>query len=170
MASANPFRRMWDFLNAYEEDEDLEPMTHTSNTPQPPASPKQRQRANLTLHTSQDGGMTIRHPRNMDDRKLVGDDLRHRRIVTLDLTGLSDTDARLFLEFISGVAYALDADMKKVHDGIFLIIPRGIVLHTDTDETAEVPAEKSNFTGSRINMPKINLRGADQEELFWQER
>lgn len=171
MAAANPFRRMWDFMNAYEDNEDYEPMSPTSQKTQTPTSSPatKRQRGNLTLHANQEGGMTIRHPQHMDERKLVGDDLRLRRIVTLNLTRLPDTDARLFLEFISGVSYALDAEMKKVHDGIFLIIPRGVVLHNDVDET-EPMLDTASFTTTRCEMPKVNPRGADQEELFWQER
>lgn len=169
MAAANPFKRIMDFFDAYDDDEDVEPMTPTSQAPTAaPTQAQKRQRGNLTLHNTPDGGMTIRHPQHMDDRLQAGEDMRRRRIVTLDLTRLSDTDARLFLEFVSGVAFALEADMKKVHDSIFLIIPRGIAIHNDVEDESAPLTETSSFT-ARTASSKVNLR-ADQEELFWQER
>lgn len=101
--------------------------------------------------------MEIRHPRNLDDRMAIGMDLKHRRMVTLDLTHLPEADARYFLEFIYGVVFALDATAEKVTDGIYLLAPRGVSVRNDAETQSVEPARAAGRSG----------RDA-QEELFWQ--
>jgi FtsZ-interacting cell division protein YlmF len=160
MASGNPLRKIVDWFNAQdivdEEFDDTEPTS-------PQASPDQTQKRqrHLTLRGSSEGGMEIRHPRNLDDRMAIGMDLKHRRMVTLDLTHLPDADARFFLEFIYGVVFALDATAEKVTDGIYLLAPRGISVRNDTEETPGEPTRTAGRAGR-------SSRGDVQEELFWQ--
>lgn len=162
MASANPFRRVVDFFNGVDEEEEFEEMD-TPTAPQAPAPPK-RQRGPLQLHTSGEGGMQIRHPRSLEDRMAVGMDLKQRRTVTLDLTRLSETDARYFLEFVYGVVFALDATAEKVTDGIYLIAPRGVAVQHDTEAGEDAPAGTSALARSFA----ASAGGRDeQEELFW---
>jgi len=168
MAAANPLKWVINWLNADDEEEDPDTMS-TSN--QPPTSTKatpqsapRRQRGPMMLHHDREGGMEIRHPRSMDERMVVGNDLKQRRIVTLDLTKLSELDARYFLEFVYGVAFALDAAVEKVTDGIFLIIPRGIAVHNDIE--ADV-IEPTVGTTSRVPTGAASSVGAEQEEFFW---
>lgn len=104
--------------------------------------------------------MEIRHPRNLDDRMAIGMDLKHRRMVTLDLTHLPESDARYFLEFIYGVVFALDATAEKVSDGIYLLAPNGVSVRNDVET---LPPESSKL-GAR----KTGATRDVQEELFWQ--
>ncbi len=165
-AATNPVKRFFSWLNAEDVDDEMEP-----TEPQAPAQPDapsrrpqgQPTRGPLLLrgtNTAGEGGMEIRHPRSLEDRNAVGLDLKQRRMVTLDLTKLPDTDARYFLEFIYGVVFALDATIEKVTDGIYLLAPRGINVRNDSEalETADAVAE--------VARPGRPGR-AGQEELFW---
>lgn len=104
--------------------------------------------------------MEIRHPRNLDDRMAIGMDLKHRRMVTLDLTHLPDTEARFFLEFIYGVVFALDATAEKVTDGIYLLAPPGVSVRNDVEELPDEPQRAAGRAGRSSREV--------QEELFWQ--
>ena len=163
MASGNPLRNIADWFNAKDViDEEFDDVGPTS----PPVTPEQhhkRQRPHLTLRGGPEGGMEIRHPRNLDDRMAVGLDLKHRRMVTLDLTHLPDAEARYFLEFIYGVVFALDATAEKVTDGIYLLAPRGINVRNDAEENQPEPPSR---TAGRDR--KGSAAQEIQEELFWQ--
>lgn len=159
MASGNPLRKIADWFNAqdvveeYEEDE-------TTSSPAQPDHTQKRQR-HLTLRGTSEGGMEIRHPRNLDDRMAIGMDLKNRRMVTLDLTHLPEADARFFLEFIYGVVFALDATAEKVTDGIYMLAPRGVSVRNDAEDLPQEPAPAASRATGRSSRDT-------QEELFWQ--
>jgi len=159
MASGNPLRKIVDWFNAQdvvdEEFDDTEP-----TAPPPIPDHSQKRQRHLTLRGSSEGGMEIRHPRNLDDRMAIGMDLKHRRMVTLDLTHLPDTEARFFLEFIYGVVFALDATAEKVTDGIYLLAPPGVSVRNDVEELPDEPQRAAGRAGRSSREV--------QEELFWQ--
>ncbi len=163
MASANPLKKIADWFNAQDVvDEDIDEMDSTPPTTMTEHNQK-RQRSPLVLRSSGEGGMEIRHPRTLDDRMAIGMDLKHRRMVTLDLTKLPEADARYFLEFIYGVVFALDATAEKVTDGIYLLAPRGISVRNDSEPPVEEPTPRAAIrVGSRATARD------GQEELFWQ--
>lgn len=164
MPSAGPLKKFMSWLHAEDEDEEfdmVENTTSSSVTSTPAPTPK-RQRGPLTLHNGQEGGLEIRHPRTLEDRMMIGQDLKQRRMVTLDLTKLPDADARYFLEFVYGVVFALDATAEKVTEGIYLLAPRGVSVHNDS----ETPVTTASFLTPRLS----STSKGEQEELFWQGR
>jgi cell division inhibitor SepF len=160
MPSAGPLKKFMSWLNAEDAEEEFDTMETPPSSSSPPAQvTSKRNRGPLTLVGNIEGGMEIRHPRTLEDRMDVGMDLKQRRLVTLDLTHLPDNDARYFLEFVYGVVYALDATAEKVTDGIYLLAPRGVSVHNDT-EAPETPAAPRNSSAGK----------GEQEEIFWQAR
>jgi cell division inhibitor SepF len=155
------------WLNAEDEEEEFDAMDTTSTSPAPTTPPSKRQRGPLTLHGNNEGGMEIRHPRSLEDRMAIGMDLKQRRMVTLDLTKLPDPDARIFLEFIYGVVFALDATAEKVTEGIYLLAPRGVSVRNDTESADKLT---STATPSFAAPRAANTVSASKDELFWQGR
>lgn len=169
MSSAGPLKKLVDWFQGYdEEDEEFGAVDATPASPPPAAAPK-RQRGPLVLHTGGEGGMEIRHPRSLDERMTVGMDLKQRRMVTLDLTLLPEADARYFLEFIYGVVFALDATAEKVTDGIYMLAPRGVEVRNDV-EAAAAPTASSPLISTLRSTARLSGSRGDQEELFWQGR
>jgi cell division inhibitor SepF len=165
MPSTGLLRKFKSWLNADDtDDEEYDTMETTpmASASAPAPAPK-RQRGPLTLQSNSEGGMEIRHPRTLDERMDIGTDLKQRRMVTLDLTRLPDADARPFLEFVYGVVFALDATAEKVTEGIYLLAPRGIFVHNDSESSAPT----TTYTSSRVTLA---AGGGKQEELFWQGR
>jgi cell division inhibitor SepF len=169
MPASSPMKWIKDLIvGSDEEDEELAQMSQEA--PPSPSLPSQqkrsRERVPLSLATERpEGGVEIRHPRTLDDRMAVGMDLKQRRMVALDLTKLPDGEAAYFLEFISGVVFALDAEIEKVTDGIFFLAPRGIAVRSDKE------AEPTSTVRSSFRFPAIEpvpeTAGGD---LFWQGR
>jgi cell division inhibitor SepF len=165
MASAGLFHKVARWFGGYEEDEEEmelvdEPTPHAPNAPR---SQKPR-RSPLVLHQRDEGTMAIRHPRSLDDRMVVGLDLKQRRTVTLDLTHLSDADARYFFEFICGVVFALDAMVETVTDNIYLLVPRGVAVHNDEEKPEPVLTSRPT---TRTAAPRAAAGGDGQTDLFW---
>ncbi|HEY3416369.1 MAG TPA: cell division protein SepF [Armatimonadota bacterium] len=163
MSVATPLKNFISWLKAEDDEEEYDTMAPTNDPTPAPSAPPKRQRGPLLLRENADGGMEIRHPRSLDDRMAIGNDLKQRRLVTLDLTKLPEADARYFLEFIYGVVFALDATAEKVTEGIYLLAPRGVDVHNDV-ATEPVPAAKTpaGHTGQSSLL--------EQDELFWQGR
>lgn len=161
-----PLKRLINWLYPEDDEEELDGQEQAAPAPTPvqdvPA--KRPQRGPILLRSSGDGGMEIRHPRNLDDRMAIGMDLKHRRMVTLDLTRLPDADARYFLEFIYGVVFALDATAEKVTDGIYLLAPHGVAVRNDSEQP-----EETDFVAKASGRVSRATSAQDrQEELFWQ--
>lgn len=129
-------------------------------SPQSASAPR-RSRGPLTLHNGGEGGMEIRHPRSLDDRKIIGLDLKQRHTVTLDLSRLPDAEARYFLEFVYGVVFALDASAVKVNEGIYILAPYGVEVRNDVEDAGEDDA---------LAVAHAAQRRGDDGEMFWQAR
>lgn len=133
--------RNWDrFLNfvgleeVEEEDEVMEQDgtgTGIRNTPpvewqEDPA--RQRRRGGLVSLSASHKGfrVVVMHPRTLEDGQAIADQVKARRPVIVNLD-LADGGAhQRLLDFLSGVAYALDGGLRSVGDGIFLVTPNNV--------------------------------------------
>ena len=78
-------------------------------------------------------------PDKRDDIAMIADNLLKRKTVILNLE-LVTKDTRRFVDFLSGVAYALGGQIKKVATGTFLIIPGGVEITGDIFDEMEIDA------------------------------
>lgn len=79
-------------------------------------------------------------PDKRDDLLSIADDLMRRKTVILNLE-LVTKETRRFVDFLSGVAYALNGQVKKVADHTFLIIPGGVEITGDIFDEMEAEVE-----------------------------
>lgn len=70
-------------------------------------------------------------PERFDDASAVADHLNAKRTVVLNLEGANKDVARRILDFLSGVAYANDGQIKKVANCTFIITPYNVGLMGD---------------------------------------
>jgi FtsZ-interacting cell division protein YlmF len=73
-------------------------------------------------------GATIVQPKVFADAQLVGDTLMGPKPVVLDLRGLDVMLTRRFIDFSSGLTFALKATAERMFDGVFLLQPKGVRL------------------------------------------
>jgi len=62
-------------------------------------------------------------PRHYSDAQDIADNLRHRRPVVVNLHRVEKDQARRIIDFLSGTVYALNGDIQKVGDTIFVCTP-----------------------------------------------
>lgn len=68
-------------------------------------------------------------PANSDAATTIADEIKARRMVIINIAELAMSDekqAQTIIDFISGAAYAVDGDVKKISDYIFVATPRNI--------------------------------------------
>lgn len=62
-------------------------------------------------------------PRHYSDAQDIADNLRHRRPVVVNLHRVEKDQAKRIIDFLSGTVYALNGDIQKVGDTIFVCTP-----------------------------------------------
>lgn len=70
-------------------------------------------------------------PERFDDASSVADHLNAKRTVVLNLESANKDIARRILDFLSGVAYANDGQIKKVANCTFIITPYNVGIMGD---------------------------------------
>lgn len=70
-------------------------------------------------------------PERFDDSSAIADHLNSKRTVVLNLESANKDVARRILDFLSGVAYANDGQIKKVANCTFIITPYNVGIMGD---------------------------------------
>lgn len=76
------------------------------------------------------GGSSIElkvvRPEHFEDVSTIADHLLSGRTVVLNLEAASKETARRLLDFLSGIAYSIDGQMKRVANNTYIITPNNV--------------------------------------------
>ncbi len=73
----------------------------------------------------------IMKPSDFDDSTGIADEIKGGRLVIFDVGNLDAQDARRVVDFVSGAAYGLSGNVRRVSGGIFVAAPRNIDITGD---------------------------------------
>ncbi len=124
-------QRMWHFLGFGEHEEGGVPAETT-----PPRAPIFR------LHTQRSLEIVVLEPAQYDEAQTAADYLKTQRPIVLNLRNAQTDLGRRMVDFLSGVAYALDGHTHRVGDEIFLFTPAHVPI---TSERLREEAEPSGL-------------------------
>ena len=85
----------------------------------------------VNIHATAQLQVILVKPERYDDASSVADHLNAKRTVVLNLESANKDVARRILDFLSGVAYANDGQIKKVANCTFIITPYNVGLMGD---------------------------------------
>ncbi len=85
----------------------------------------------VNIHATAQLQVVLVKPERFDDASTVADHLNAKRTVVLNLESCNKDVARRILDFLSGVAYANDGQIKKVANCTFIITPYNVGLMGD---------------------------------------
>ncbi len=85
----------------------------------------------VNIHATAQLQVVLVKPERFDDASSVADHLNAKRTVVLNLESANKDVARRILDFLSGVAYANDGQIKKVANCTFIITPYNVGLMGD---------------------------------------
>ena len=82
------------------------------------------------------GGMEVCviKPTNVDDSREVTETLLSGRTVILNLEGLDLEVAQRLIDFTSGATFAIDGNLQKISNYIFLITPANVDISGDLQD------------------------------------
>ena len=88
------------------------------------------------------GGIELKvvRPEHFEDVSTIADHLLSGRTVVLNLEATNKEIARRFIDFLSGVAYSIDGQMKRVANNTYIITPNNVDV-TDTALRGESSAD-----------------------------
>ncbi len=100
-----------------------------------PASVNAQERARdkkvLNINATAQLKVALEKPQRFDDASAVADHLNAKRTVVLNLEAANKDVSRRILDFLSGVAYALNGQIKKVANCTFIITPYNVDIMGD---------------------------------------
>ncbi|HEX4835237.1 MAG TPA: cell division protein SepF [bacterium] len=85
----------------------------------------------FSLHTQRQMEIVILEPEAFDEAQTAADYLKTHRPIVINLRGAQKDLGKRIVDFLSGVAYALDGHMHRVGDEIFLFTPHHVVIATE---------------------------------------
>jgi cell division inhibitor SepF len=164
---ANPLRKTMVYLGLA--DEELEYETPQNNQPQPQSQPQQApvaavphpaptqpKRASVVtpLHkpstTNRNAApadmneiLTV-HPKAYKDAQVIAEHFREGVPVIINLTQMTEQDARRLIDFASGLSQGLYGKIERVTNKVFLLSPAHVVVSGD-QSAAEADIEASFF-------------------------
>jgi cell division inhibitor SepF len=117
--------RLWSFLGFSEEEAES-----TSEVDE--AQARRRRPAVFNLHTNRPMEIVVVEPRTLEEARTSADHLKARRPVIVNLREADRELARRIVDFVCGVTYAVDGQMQRVGDEIFLFTPSTVVVTAES--------------------------------------
>jgi len=85
----------------------------------------------VNIHATAQLQVVLVKPERFDDSSAIADHLNNKRTVVLNLESASKDVSRRILDFLSGVAYANEGQIKKVANCTYIIIPYNVGIMGD---------------------------------------
>ena len=132
----------------YDEEEDLEPEPEPAPSPRrsafsaPDPQPSSTARRSgparvVNLNNNSSMQVILVKPDRFDTVSEIADHLRDKKAVVLNLESTNKDVARRLVDFLSGVAYALDGKIKKVAISTYILTPFNVEIVGDLVEELE---------------------------------
>ena len=141
---ANPLRKTMVYLGLADEDYEYEqgpsapaaPVAHHQTTPAPgraAVTPLRRTAASRPAATEMNEILTV-HPRQYKDAQLIAENFREGIPVIINLSQMSEPDARRLIDFASGLSQGLYGKIERVTNKVFLLSPAHVAVSGDQAE------------------------------------
>ena len=106
------------------------PPAETAESDVPERSERKRGKV-MNINATAQLQVVLVKPERFDDASVVADHLNAKRTVVLNLESANKDVSRRILDFLSGVAYANNGQIKKVANCTFIITPYNVGLMGD---------------------------------------
>ncbi|HML38002.1 MAG TPA: cell division protein SepF [Bacillota bacterium] len=103
------------------------------------------QNKSINSNTSQ-FKMVVIEPKGFDESPKLVDNLKSKKPVIINLEKVESDTARKIFDFLSGATYALNGNVQKIANNIFIFAPENV------DVTANIDQKGIDFSGSPKNV------------------
>jgi cell division inhibitor SepF len=80
----------------------------------------------VNIHTASSTKVVIIKPEDFDEATTISDNLKSRKIVVVNTTGLEPKTGQRLLDFIGGACYALGGELQQIEKGVYIVSPSNI--------------------------------------------
>ena len=122
------------FLGMTEEDEDeVQEMENEDENVDIESlmSANKKQNKVVNIHTSTSTKVVIIKPDDFDEATVISDNLKSRKIVVVNTTGLDPRIGQRLLDFVGGVCYALGAELQQIEKGVYIVSPSNVEVNNE---------------------------------------
>ena len=77
----------------------------------------------VNIHTTTQLKVVVVQPVTFEDSKEIADHLKTKKPIVVNLESIDREVAKQIIDFLSGAVYALDGNIQRISNGIFLIVP-----------------------------------------------
>ena len=109
--------------------------SYSSPAPAPAAAPRGGKVVNLGA--AQQSQVVLVKPELYESAAEIADHLREKRTVVMNLENAPKDIARRLIDFLSGVAYALDGKIRRIANSTYIITPNNVDLMGDLIDELE---------------------------------
>lgn len=85
----------------------------------------------VNINTTTQIKVVVIQPETFEEAKDIADTLKTKNPVVINLEDVEKDVARRIIDFLSGAVYALDGNIQKVSNGIFLVAPYNVGIMGD---------------------------------------
>ena len=85
----------------------------------------------VKIHTTAQLKLVVMQPESFEDARDIANHLKSKKPVVMNLESVERDVARRIVDVLSGAVYALDGNIQKVSNGIFLIAPYNVGIMGD---------------------------------------
>ena len=149
----NPLRKTMVYLGLADEEYDdydqvapvapVAPVAHASAAPRAQVTPLRRPSTRNAAPAEMNEILTV-HPRAYKDAQVIAENFREGIPVIINLSQMSEPDARRLIDFASGLSQGLYGKIERVTNKVFLLSPAHVAVSGDHAE-AESDVEASFF-------------------------
>ena len=100
-------------------------------------APPHRDDRVVNIHTTTQLQVVLVKPERYENATEIADHLKEKRTVVLNLESTNKDAARRILDFLSGVAYTNDGQIKRVANNTYIITPYNVDLKGDLIDELE---------------------------------
>lgn len=101
------------------------------------ASSERRSENVVNINTTAQLQVVLVKPKGFEEASAIADHLREKRTVVLNLEAANKDVSRRMVDFLSGVAYALEGKIKKVAISTYIITPYNVDIVADLIDELE---------------------------------
>ncbi|OFI07557.1 cell division protein SepF [Clostridium acetireducens DSM 10703] len=124
--------KMMGFLGLEDElDEEFEEVENQDNQDedknlQPEIGFNKKTNKVVSIHTASNVKVAIVKPKTFEEAADICDDLKNRKIIVINTTGLEHKIAQRLLDFMGGASYALSGDLQEIESGVYILSPSNV--------------------------------------------
>ncbi|MBQ3229404.1 MAG: cell division protein SepF [Clostridia bacterium] len=122
----------------FEEYEEEEEVAAPAPAPAAPKAPVSRPTGGISSGAALE--MKVVKPERFDEVRQIGEHLLARRTVVLNLEETNKETTKRIIDFLCGVVFAIDGQVKKVANATYVVTPKNVDVSGDQKEA---PAEEA---------------------------